>query len=224
MKTLVLAIFVFTIMLASVSKAAESQQWTSLNLSSRLNDDFSLVTEIINRYSSEKSEFVTRSNRIGLSFKIGDSLTYTFLLENRDTNSDSNDEIRFINQLQKKWSFDFASLSARLRLESREFSNTPVYALRARGLVKAELKTLKIGEVVPFLAYEHLYVCNDTVGRPQGSSERRNQIGAAFPVDLISASFELSYMDRIVIRPETSQLSEQVNTYSIVNLASRWAF
>ncbi len=224
MKIFWLVIFCCSLLLGSISKAAESKQWTSLNLSSRLNDEFSLVTEIINRYSSDKSEFVTRSNRIGLSYKINDSVTYAFLLENRDTNSDSNDEIRFINQLQKKWNFDFTNLSFRFRLESREFSNTPVFSLRARGLVKAELKTMKVGDLLPFLAYEHLYVCNDTIGRPQGSSERRSQLGLAFPIDLISASVELNYMDRIVIRPETSQLSEQVNTYSVVNLASRWAF
>lgn len=219
-------LFIILTLTLSTSKAlsSEAQYWTSLQINAALKNDFSLYGEFINRYSEESKEFVTRSNRLGVGYKLSSNLTYTFIVENRATNSDSNDEIRFINQLQHKNKFEHFNLTSRFRLENREFSNTPVFALRGRLLLRADVEKLQFYSIVPFFTYEQFYTFNDTVGRPEGSTERRGQAGLNFPINSLDASAELAYLDRIVERSAGQGLSKSSSTYSILNLALKWSY
>lgn len=206
------------------TQAAEPQYWSSLQVSAPLKNDFSLYGELVNRFSGDKEDFVTRSNRLGIVYKINPDLSYAIILENRDTDRDTNDEIRLINQLQHQYKFDFMKLTTRLRIENREFSNTPVYALRGRLSFRGDFDKLAYGSVTPFASFEQFYIFNDTVGRPEGSTEKRNQAGISFPVSFIDAKADLSYLDRIVERASGLGLAEDTNTYSIVNLVLKWGY
>lgn len=225
MKSFLQRLLSFVLLISPLSlSAAESQYWTSMQITSGINDQFSLYGELINRYSDEKNEFTTRSNRLGLVYKINSDLTYTIMIENRDTDSDANDEIRFINQLQKKFNFDVVSLAARLRLENREFSNTPVFALRGRILLRADFDQYELYHLKPFVSYEYFNILNDTIGRPSGSTEHRNQIGFTTSVKAINAKAEISYLARTTERPAWQTLDKLTNTYSILNLVLKWDF
>lgn len=207
---LVLAVFSFS------SRASEGQGWSSLQMSSSFKEDYSIVGELLNRYSFDEKEFVTRSVRMGIGYKIDPSLRYTLIFENRTAGSDPNDENRYIHQLQKKWSFESVDLSLRGRLEHREFSDSSSFQHRVRGLARVDGTGFTYWNLMPFLSFEYLYITNTVSDRPSGSDEMRNTVGLSTKISDLGV--EASYTRRVVTTAEFGSNPEESSYYNVYSL------
>lgn len=208
--------------LVPASAADDDQYWNSMQITSNVNEKFSIVGEVINRYSQTSEDFVTQSVRLGAGYKLTEKLTYIFMIENRTTNKDANDEQRYINQLNRKVNFDGFDLGFRGRWELREFSDSERIQNRFRALARIDAKDFKFGPFTPFAASEFLYVANSVGTRPEGSSETRHQLGVFF--ELFSGQLELSFMDRTQFTPEFEGNAKTSKSYSVINTVFKWSF
>lgn len=202
--------------------AEDTQYWTSVQITSPLRGQFRLMTEVIGRYSEDREEVVTRSLRAGFTFGLNQKLVYGFYLENRDTDSDSSDEVRFVNQLQNKWVFEDYNASLRFRWELREFSESKEYQNRLRLQGRIYLEQQKFFKMTPFLAGEYLRSMNDIDGRPSGTVEIRNQAGVSTEIGI--GRFELGYIFRSVETPTVSGEPASTAKSGVLNTVFRFNF
>lgn len=222
-KILLCSTFVFSLVFLPLkAQAAEDQIWTSVQLSTQFKEDFLMLGEFINRYSNETEEFTTRSVRLGVGYQIQPKFVYSLQIENRVTNTDANDEIRFIQQLQQKWDLEKLNLSLRGRLEHREFSDSQVFQNRVRGLVRLDGTSLKFAGITPFFASEYFYITNTVETRPSGSTETRNSLGAQ--IEAAGGQIEISYVNRTVNTASLGATASKSKDYSVANLVFKWGF
>lgn len=215
MKCVLIVLVIFSLS----SHASEGQGWSSFQMSSTFKEDYSIIGELLNRYSFDKKEFVTRSVRMGIGYKINPSLRYTLIFENRTSASDANDENRYIHQLQKKWSFEPVDLSMRGRLEHREFSDSSSFQHRVRGLARVDGTGFVYWNVMPFLSFEYLYITNTVSDRPSGSYEMRNSVGLSTKISDLGV--EASYTHRVVTTAEFESNPEKSSYYNVYSLNLR---
>ena len=226
-KALRQASFFFTfaagLLLPAQSKAdVEEQSWSSFQITDQYRENVSLYGEWINRYSHESDEFVTQSVRLGLIFKLDEKWSYGFIVESRQTDSSSNDEMRYINQLSRKWNFDKLALSVRGRYELREFADSKKIANRLRALGRVDGTDYQFWGLTPFALSEYFYIANSVGSRPEGSTEIRHQIGVAR--DLLGGVAELGYLDRTTDVPKYKGNPARKTEYGIANFVLKWSY
>lgn len=219
MKMLITLLFLLT---SAIYASTDDQYWSSIKLSSKIDEKFSLKGEFIHRYSNDRSKFVTRSNRLGIGYKFWDNTSYTFLLENRRGSSSTSNEIRFLHQLSHKIPFEKISLGLRGRWEWREFSNTPEFAHRLRARVKVDGTGFKFYKITPFVFGEYFYGPNEVRGRADGHTELRLQSGGSF--NALGGKVSLSYLRRQVWTPAYQGSAKSDSKYSIIDLGLGWKF
>ena len=200
----------------------KEQTWSSLKISSAMNEQMSLLGEIINRYSHDSDDFTTRSVRVGLQYKFENELKYAFIMENRTASSDANDEIRIIHQLGYSWKLEKMKISTRGRLEQREFSDTRSIANRIRARVKANGTGYEWKGLRPFGLVEYFYGANEVPGRPEGGEELRLQAGVSFKA--LGGRASISYLDRTVKTPSYQGAPSSETDYGIIDLGLSWKF
>lgn len=206
-----------------VRAAAESQYWTSLQLSTPINSDFGFVAEYVNRYSGDDKEWVTRSNRIGFSYKLTENWSYSLQVENRDTDNNANNEIRYINQISRNWKNESYKLGLRIRYELREFTDTLKMQNRARVMGRIDANAWQFYGITPIATLESFYILNEVSNqRPEGGTEVRAQIGGGF--DVLGQEMELYYLSRQIYRPRNDFVSSRTTDYSIVHLVYKLSF
>lgn len=212
-----------TLVSTQVRAAAESQYWTSVQFSAPLPSDFGFVAEYINRYSGDSEEWVTRSNRIGFSYKLTDNWGYSLQVENRDTDNNANNEIRYINQLSRSWKNENYKLGLRLRYELREFTDSLKIQNRARVMGRVDANVLEFYGITPIATLESFYILNQVGNqRPDGGTEVRAQVGGGF--DVWGQEMELYYLARQVYRPRNDFVSSRTTDYNIVHLVYKLSF
>jgi len=200
----------------------ETQYWNSVQVSSHINEKTKLHAEWNHRYSEDKSEFVTRAIRAGLSYKFLPELTYTFLLESRKTDKTNNDEIRFIHQISRNYKFSDYDLYIRGRIEQREFTDSSKILHRARILAQSDMRAFKIGNWTPFVYGEYFHILNTVTSRPEGSYETRAFVG--IHQKIFSGKLELGYMRRHVNTASVAGQSAKSNYYDVGILNMKWSF
>ena len=211
------ALLIFLFSTFKVHAAAESQYWTSIQASAPINSDFGFVAEYINRYSEDDKEWVVRSNRVGFSYKFLENWTYALQVENRDTNSNANNEIRYINQFSRSWKSEDFNFALRWRYEFREFNDSLALQNRLRLLGRVDAHKFKFAGITPITTFESFYILNETTNaRPAGATETRAQIGGSFKV--LDNDMELVYLARQQYRPQNTGLPSRTSDYNVVSL------
>tara|TARA_B100001248_G_C27399748_1_gene469159 strand:- start:4812 stop:5474 length:663 start_codon:yes stop_codon:yes gene_type:complete len=220
MKNLILCFI--AISFAFSAEARESQYWSSVKLSSKLDDKLTMLGELLHRYSEDDDKYTTRSVRLGLGYTFENEMQYALIFENRTAGSDASDEARYIHQLSYKLPYDGWNLGLRGRWENREFSNTSSFANRLRARVKVDAPMYTWHELTPFALAEYFYQANSVVGRPEGSTELRLQAGASYPI--WGGKLALSYLDRSTKKPAYQGAAKSESDYGIIDLALSWKY
>lgn len=205
------------------SASADRQYWTSIQASAKINSEWTFLAEYINRYSDDSKDWVVRSNRLGFAYKLENDWSYSLQVENRDTNSNANNEIRFINQLSKTFKQDQYDLGLRLRYEFREFNDSAAFQNRARLQGRIDFNSFKYGIFTPATSFEVFSILNEvTVSRPQGSTETRFQLGGT--LELYNQKLDVFYLARQQYRPQNAGNSFRTSDYNVINLAYKLSF
>ncbi len=211
-----------TLTFTNPGHADETQYWNSLQFTSKLNDEQAMLGELNHRYSNQSKEFVVRSVRLGTTRKFAENWTAGLILENRKTNNPSNDEIRLITQLSRKWKFEALDLNIRGRFEFREFADTSAVQNRVRVQTRLDGTSLEFAGITPWTSYEHFQILNTVGSRPEGSTETRMQLGLSF--EAWTADIEVAYLDRTVTTAAFRGASAKSSRYQIANTSLKWSF
>lgn len=204
------------------STANETQYWSSVQVNNKINEDYNLLGEWINRYSVDKGAPVTRSVRLGVAYKFTQNWSYAFLVESRTTDSAANAENRFIHQFSRKWDSPDFVLGFRGRLEHREFADSSVIANRLRALLRVDAKAYSFSNFTPWASTEYYYLANTVNSRTIGSYETRHQVGLATPFSL--GEVELSYLSRQTVRAALDNITKTTTESDIAQLVFKINF
>jgi hypothetical protein len=216
------ALLVVSLVYSSQSLADDTQYWSSIQLTSKVDDRYSTYGEITHRYSNEAEDFTVRSLRFGGMRKFAETWSYALILENRKTDRAQNDEIRLINQISNRVKLENLDLSFRGRLEFREFENSKVIQNRFRFQARLDGVGYEFWGLVPILSYEYAYIFNTVETRPAESTEMRAQIGIGF--DAFGGGIELFYLDRTQASPALEGAMAKSSRFHISNSVFKWSF
>lgn len=207
--------------LRQVSAAAEAQYWSSIQVNNKVSDDFALVGEWVNRFSEESDQFVTRSVRLGLAYKVTEKWTYTFLVESRLASPVSSSELRYIHQIARKWDLTGFKIGVRGRFEQREYADSPAIANRLRASLRLDADAYTFIGLTPWISTEYFHTVNTVTTRTAGSYETRYQIGIATP--FLKGDLELAYLARQQVRAALGSIERRISDYEIANLTLKFS-
>lgn len=206
--------------LSRTSIAGERQYWSSIQINNKINDDFALVGEWVNRFSKDSDQFVTRSVRLGLAYRMTEKWTYTFLVENRLAKPVSSTELRYIHQVSRSWDLTGFKIGLRGRFEQREYADSRVIANRLRASLRLDAEAYTFMGLTPWISTEYFQILNTVTTRTAGSNETRYQGGISTP--FFKGTLELSYLSRQQVRAALGNVERRVSDYDIASLTLRF--
>jgi len=215
-------IFLVSILFSRIAFSGEFELWHSTSLEQKISDKSSAYGEFIYRHSDANDELKVLSTRLGVFREFENKWKAGLILENRTTDNQNNNEFRNIFQVSKKFDFENAIITTRVRWELRRFSDSQVFLNRFRLFARADLVSLKFSDWTPYLSAEELLITNKVTSRPAGSNEFRTQLGLS--TEALGGTIDLAYMFREQIAPSQGSTSKKYSMYHIFNTSLKFTF